>query len=154
MSQAHAEAAPRLHVHSRFADADVDPADVMTFPDGIPGYEGWKQFVLVDVPDFAPLRVLHSVNSSEPCFLVVDPRTVLPSYRYSLGPADRLRLGARDEHALVWLAIVSVLEGGEIAVNLRAPIVIDPVRMVGRQVMPNDCVYPLQYLVASGEQQG
>lgn len=152
MSHAHAEAvAPRLHVRSRFADAEVDPADVMTFPDGLPGYEGWRQFVLVDVPDIAPLRVLHSVNGEEPCFLVVDPRTVLPTYRHSLGAADRLRLGTKDEQSLVWLTIVSVQESGAVAVNLRAPIVIDPVRMVGRQVMPNDCLYPLQYVVGSDE---
>jgi flagellar assembly factor FliW len=147
MSALHAEAAPRLRVRSRFTEAEVDPADVVTFPDGIPGYEGWRQFVLVDVADIAPLRILHAVNSDEPCFLVVDPRTVLPSYRYSFGAADRLRLGTKDEQSLVWLAIVNVQEGGDIAVNLRAPVVIDPVRMVGRQVMPNDSLYPLQYLV-------
>jgi flagellar assembly factor FliW len=155
MSHAQADAGVRsLRVSSRFADAEVNPADVMTFPDGLPGYEGWRQFVLIDLPEMAPLRVLHSVNASEPCFLVVDPRTVLASYRSHLGAADRLRLGAKDDSSLLWLAIVSVRDDGEVAVNLRAPIVIDASRMVGRQVMPNDCVYPLHYVIGSGEPQG
>ena len=152
MSHAHADATvERLQVHSRFADRDVEPQHVMTFPDGLPGYEGSRQFVLLDVEDTAPLRVLHAVNAAEPCFLVVDPKNVLPNYRCEIGAADRLRLGATDESALVWLAIVSVHDGEEVTVNLRAPIVINPERMVGRQVMPNACVYPLHYVVGSSE---
>jgi flagellar assembly factor FliW len=152
MSHAHAGAAIQpLRVRSRFADAEVSPADVMTFPDGLPGYEGRRQFVLLDVAEMAPLRVLHAVNADEPCFLVVDPRSVLASYRNQLGAADRLRLGISDEASLLWLVIVCVRDDGEVTVNLRAPIVVDPARMIGRQVMPNDCVYPLHYVIGSGE---
>ena len=145
-----APAVERLQVKSRFADASVDPRDVITFPDGLPGYEGLRQFVLLDVDETAPLRVLHAVNAPEPCFLVVDPKTVLPGYRCEIAAADRLRLGAADDGVLLWLAIVMVREGGEVTVNLRAPVVINPDRMVGRQVMPNACVYPLQYAIESG----
>jgi flagellar assembly factor FliW len=137
-------------VKSRFADASVDARDVITFPDGLPGYEGLRQFVLLDVDETAPLRVLHAVNAPEPCFLVVDPKTVLPGYRCEIAAADRLRLGAADDGVLLWLAIVMVREGGDVTVNLRAPVVINPARMVGRQVMPNACVYPLHHAIESG----
>ena len=137
----------RFEVRSRFADADVNPGDVLVFADGLPGYETARQFALLDVPEQAPLKVLHAVNAVEPCFLVVDPRSVLPSYRYELSDADRLRLGARDDSALLWLAVVIVDDAGTVAVNLRAPIVINPERMTGRQVMPNACVYPLRYVI-------
>ena len=41
MSQAQANAAvERFQVRSRFADVEVDPRDVVTFPDGLPGYRG------------------------------------------------------------------------------------------------------------------
>jgi flagellar assembly factor FliW len=137
----------RLQIRSRFASVDVDPKDVVTFPDGLPGYEGARQFVLLDVADLAPLKVLHAVGGSEPCFLVVDPKIVLPAYRSEISGADRTRLGAADDRGLVWLAIVAVQPGGEVTVNLRAPVVINPERMVGRQVMPNACVYPLQHVI-------
>jgi flagellar assembly factor FliW len=147
-----------VRVRSRFADADVNPNDIVRFPDGIPGYETAREFVLVDVPDQAPLKVLHAVNASEPCFLVVDPKRVLPTYRYELSASDRRRLGAADDagdgaggtstaSALLWLAIVSVDDTGTVAVNLRAPIVINPACMTGRQVMPNACVYPLRHVI-------
>ena len=146
MAQAHPPA-ERFQVQSRFADAEVNPSDVLMFADGLPGYEAARQFALLDVPEQAPLKVLHAVNASEPCFLVVDPKSVLPTYRYELSDPDRLRLGARDDSALLWLAMVIVDDAGTVAVNLRAPIVINPERMTGRQVMPNACVYPLRYVI-------
>ncbi len=137
----------RFQVQSRFADAEVNPGDVLVFADGLPGYEASRQFALLDVPEQAPLKVLHAVNAPEPCFLVVDPKSVLPTYRYELSDSDRLRLGAKDDSALLWLAIVIVDDAGTVAVNLRAPIVINPERMTGRQVMPNACVYPMRYVI-------
>lgn len=137
----------RFQVRSRFADAEVNPGDVLMFAEGLPGYESVRQFVLLDVPDQAPLKVLHAVNASEPCFLVVDPKRVLPTYRYEITDSDRQRLGAKDDSTLLWLAMVIVDDAGTVAVNLRAPIVINPERMTGRQVMPNACVYPLRYVL-------
>ena len=78
-------------------------------------------------------------------------RTVLPSYRCTITAADRRRLDAGDDATLLWLAVVIVQAGGEVTVNLRAPIVINPERMLGRQVMPNACVYPLHYVVERAE---
>ena len=156
MTQACAPAAarhddePRLQVRSRFANVDVDARDLITFPDGVPGYEGRRQFVLLEIPDLAPLRVLHAVDAPEPCFLVLDPTSVLAGFRCEITAADRLRLEATDESVLLWLAIVTVSEGGEASANLRAPIVVNPERMIGRQVMPNGCVYPLQHALAGG----
>lgn len=140
-----------LHVRSRFADAEVSPGDVMTFPDGVPGYESQRHFVLLDIAETAPLKVLHAVNAPDPCFLVTDPRSILPGYRCDLSDADRLRVRAVDDRLLLWLVIVSIREDGHVTVNLRAPIVINPERMIGRQVMPNGCVYPLHHVIERGE---
>jgi flagellar assembly factor FliW len=40
---------------------------------------------------------------------------------------------------------------GTIAVNLRAPIVINPTRMVGQQVIPHNSVYPLRHVLLEAE---
>jgi flagellar assembly factor FliW len=148
MTTVQAQAAEQpLQVHSRFGDAEVNPRDVLYFADGLPGYESVHEFVLLDVPEQAPLKLLHAVNSAEPCFLVIDPKAILPSYRCELGASDRHRLGAADDSGLVWLAIVMVEENAQVSINLRAPIVLNPASMSGRQVMPNACVYPLRYRV-------
>lgn len=60
---------------------------------------------------------------------------------------DRAILGASDDDALIWLAIVNVRDGGEVTVNLLAPIVINLERRTGRQVMPHNCIYPLHHVI-------
>ena len=101
--------------------------------------------MLLDVADTAPLKVLHAVNGLER--LVIDPRTVLPAI--AVRSQRPIAVGcAGDDDTLLWLAVVIVQAGGEVTVNLRAPIVINPERMLGRQVMPNACVYPLHYVVS------
>ena len=84
-------------------------------------------------------------------FLAVDPRVVLPAYRAELGAADRLRLGAAEDQQLLWLALVTMDAGQGPSVNLRAPIVVNPARMLGCQVMPHNSLYPLRHPLALPE---
>jgi flagellar assembly factor FliW len=47
--------------------------------------------------------------------------------------------------------MVTVEVDGTITANLRAPVVINPVQMVGHQVVHYQCVYPLRHVMAEGE---
>jgi len=69
---------------------------------------------------------------------------VLEGYRGSLSATDLRALEADAETTLLWFAIISESEGVLYA-NLRAPIVINPQRMVGRQVLPDDGLYPIRH---------
>jgi flagellar assembly factor FliW len=40
-----------------------------------------------------------------------------------------------------------VEESGAVTVNLRAPIVINPEQMLGQQVIPYQCIYPLRHVL-------
>jgi flagellar assembly factor FliW len=75
---------------------------------------------------------------------VVDPRLVLEGYRTRLNQSDLVRLGVAEDAALVWLSIVTVADEGTF-VNLRAPVVINPERMLGFQLVPSDSLYPLRH---------
>ncbi len=119
--------------------------DVVSFPDGLPGFEGCRRFVLAAPGEAAPFSVLQAIDPPEPAFVVIDPSAVMKRYRAVLGQGDRQRLGAGDEDALVWLAIVTLDADGAPAVNLRAPIVINPRVMTGFQVMPHQSLYPLRH---------
>lgn len=126
----------------------VDPKNVVNFPDGLPGFEACRRFVLLSSDETAPLRCLHALEGPNASFLAIDPKAALPNYRWELSAADRNRLGVTDDTALLWLALVMVDEDGTVTANLRAPVVINPERMVGFQIMPFQCVYPLRHVLA------
>jgi flagellar assembly factor FliW len=127
----------------------TDIEGAITFPDGIPGFEACRRFVLLVSEATAPLQRLESVEGPPAAFVGIDPRLVVPGYRCRLAAADLRSLQAREDTPLVWLALVTVETDGTIAVNLRAPIVVNPTSMTGRQVLPNDGLYPVRHVVAT-----
>ncbi|MCL4848067.1 MAG: flagellar assembly protein FliW [Acidobacteria bacterium] len=142
-------AAPDLRVSSPFGEYVVDPRDVVAFPSGVPGFETCRRFVLLSSPSFAPMQLLQSVEGPAASFLVIDPRLVLPQFRAVVGHTDLARLGATETTVLLWLSLVSFDSSGQAYANLRAPIVINPERMLGYQVMPHNSLYPMRHPLAS-----
>ena len=144
-SPAAPDAAPLLDGPSPIA------RDVVQFPHGLPGFEQCRGFVLLASDSLGPLQCLKAVQGPAASFLVIDPRRVMADYRCELTANDRRRLGAGDQDTLLWLALVTIELDSTITVNLRAPIVVNPLRMIGCQVVPYDTVYPLRYVVVEGE---
>ena len=126
-------------------------ANIVHFPAGLPGFEQCHGFVLMAPSSNGPLQALQSTDGPSASFLVIDPRRVLPDYRCELSAADRHALGSADDQALLWLALVSVEIDGTVAVNLRAPIVVNPARMIGRQIVPQSCIYPIRHVILGAE---
>jgi flagellar assembly factor FliW len=122
--------------------------DIIRFPEGLPGFEACHGFVLMAASDGVPVQRLESVDGPEARFLTIDPRYVLPTYRFELGDHDRRRLQANAATPLLWLSMVTLEADGAITVNLRAPVVINPEEMIGFQVMPYECLYPLRHVLA------
>jgi flagellar assembly factor FliW len=124
---------------------------VITFPDGLPGFESCRSFVLLSAPEMEPLQQLRSVSGPEATFIGIDPKRLLPSYRCELSDFDRDRLGATDDSVLLWLAIIAIEPDGTATANLRAPIVVNPATMIGHQVMPHRCLYALRHVITEVE---
>ena len=131
-------------------EAEITVSETVTFPNGIPGFESCRRWVVLAAESHTPLRRLHAVDG-EAAFLALDPRQVLDGYRCELSDSDRARIGADPKTPLLWLALVNVEPDGTVSVNLRAPIVINPATMMGQQVLPHDCLYPLRHVIVEPE---
>lgn len=121
----------------------LDEPHVITFPAGIPGFEACRRFVLATPTDLAPFSCLQALDPPAPSFLTVDPVLLDRGYSRALGEGERARIGAGEGDTVLWLAIVAVDEGGATA-NLRGPIVINPSRMVGCQLIRETGDYPVR----------
>src|SRR5262245_45599750 len=121
--------------------------NAISFPDGIPGFETCRRFVLLTADNLAPLQRLESIEGPPAAFLGIDPRHLLATYRCRLSESDLRALGADADSTLLWFAIISE-DQGVLSANLRAPIVINPQRMIGRQVLPDEGLYPIRHVLA------
>jgi flagellar assembly factor FliW len=119
------------------------PERVITFGQGLPGFEEHRRFVLMASPALDPFALLQGAGADSPSFVGIDPRLVDPAYQTPLGHDDLARLEARDDDSLLWLVLVAAQPDGSATVNLRAPVVINPASMRGIQVVPHESPYRL-----------
>jgi flagellar assembly factor FliW len=122
---------------------------VVEFPSGIPGFETHRRFVLIASAELSPLGCLKAVDASDVSFLVLDPRLLFFNYDLTLSESERARIGADADEPLLWLAIVTITEK-EATANLRAPVVINPSKMIGCQLIRDNDQYPVRFAINLG----
>jgi len=136
-----------IRLHTPFGNFEAAGDSIVAFPDGLPGFEQCRRFVVLRQAGATPFVCLHAIDGPGAAFLAIDPRRVVPQYRCTLADADRLRLGAGPATTLLWLSIITIAREDELFVNLRAPLVINPERLVGLQAVPQQTLYPLRHRI-------
>lgn len=118
---------------------------VVTFAEGIPGFESCREFVLLTGAGVDPFTIVQGLGLNAPSFAAIDPLRVVDGYRAELGDADKARLMADGNVNLVWLAIITVGASGIPTANLRSPLVINPANLRGIQLVPADSAYSFEH---------
>jgi len=124
--------------------SDSPDQNVILLVDALPGFEACRRFVLLASSEIAPFVRLQGLDDPRPAFLALDPRTVLDGYRAVLTDVERQRLDAEADDSLLWLSLVKI-DGERAWANLRAPVVVNPRRMIGLQRLEADDVYALDH---------
>jgi flagellar assembly factor FliW len=125
---------------------DLPTEAIVTFADGLPGFEGCRRFVLVRSAAMAPFTVVQGLDgAAPPVFVAIEPQLVERGYSSLVEAPDLARLGADAGAPLLWLALVASSPDGSATVNLRAPLVINPQSMRGIQIVAAESAYPLHY---------
>ncbi|WP_159719069.1 flagellar assembly protein FliW [Geminicoccus flavidas] len=141
-------AVPEQDGHS--VQAGADPARLLSFPAGLPGFPGCRHFQLERVPG-SSLLLLQSLDDAGPSFFVLP----LPGGDSLIRPMDRLaacRSVGLPPCDTDFLAIVTARRSHaalELFANLRAPVVIDTRRRIGAQIVLADAAYPLRHPVVA-----
>jgi len=124
---------------SRFGQIDVGDDSVIRMAEGMLGFSGIKDFVLVQHRDGSPFLWYQAVAEPNLAFLVMDPFTFFPDYEVMLSQEDLAALGSDDLGDLAVFAVVVIPDNPEeMTANLRGPIVINAGRRVARQVVLTD----------------
>ncbi len=114
----------------------VERRNVIHLPLGILGFEGIKEYVLVEHPEDAPFLWLQRLDEPDLAFLVVAPSAVLSDYEPDIHADDVEFLGLSGPDSALIFNIVTLRPGGQATVNLKGPIVLNHRTRIGKQVIP------------------
>jgi flagellar assembly factor FliW len=133
---------------TRFGELVVQPDRLITFPTGVLGFARCQRYALADLPDpRVVFKLLQSVDQPELAFLVLPLDPLAGPIRQSDLALACAGLGY-DWQSLLVLGIVTVrseADGVRFSINLKAPLLIDTSRQVGRQHVFASESYPLRH---------
>ena len=134
-----------------FGSVPVAELDILRFPEGIPGFEELREFLLLSPEDLAPVQFLVSLRDPEINFPILAASLCLPDYAPAVHGKDLSDLEVGDLSGLAVYAIVTFRHTeGEITTNLRAPLLINPTAQLGKQVILSDSTYTLRHSLLNG----
>jgi flagellar assembly factor FliW len=132
-------------VTTRFGLVRASETDLIRFPDGLIGFRSCTQYVLIPDPEVKGLSWLQSATAPELAFGLVAPPLALDEYRVELRPGDLSALEMDDERSALVYVILNRGEGGGLTVNLQGPVVIHPLRRLGRQLVLTSSRFAVRY---------
>ena len=132
---------------AHFGVINIDESELLFFPEGIPGFETSKKYVLLgNHSDDASFFWLQSVDRAELCFVVTDPFMIYSDYGVDIDDEDTELLQITDADKVLTLAIVVIPEDiKKSRVNLKAPVLINVEKKLGKQVIQKDDSLPVRY---------
>jgi flagellar assembly factor FliW len=133
---------------TRFGRLEVQADDVLLFSNGVLGLEDCRHWVLLADAENEALGWLQCVSRPEIALAVVSPRRFVADYQLRVARCEINPLELDDlEHAQVLLIVGKNQYGATL--NLKAPLVINIDRRLGRQVIANG-EQPVQYQLTDG----
>jgi flagellar assembly factor FliW len=130
-----------------FATLSYAEDSVFDFPDGLPAFENETRFVLIEVPESAPLVFFQSVTRADLCFVALPILIADQHYQLAIAPEDleHLLLDPRRQPALgaevTVLALLCLQAKFVATANLMAPIVLNLKTRRGLQAIRRDSRY-------------
>ena len=136
-------------IESRLGKREIRVDKIIHFPCGIIGFEGMREFILLQIQENAPLLVLQSMEKSTLGLLVADPFVFIPDYALHIGDAEQKLLQVESAAELAVLVTATIPPGKpeETALNLLGPILINHHAHLGLQVPQIDRNAPTQVFV-------
>jgi flagellar assembly factor FliW len=125
-----------------FGEIEVEEDQVISFPNGLPGFEDYTQFITLQPDPEMPFSYMQSLDEERLNFIIMDPFHIFPEYEFELteGIQQELMIGSEEDVAVrVIVSIRNSLEDAK--VNLLAPVIINLNKKIAKQVILHDSKY-------------
>lgn len=136
-------------IDTKVGSVEVLEENILTFPRGLLGFEGRSEYVVVPLPHegMERFKLLQSLSDPALGFVVTEAAAAADA----IDPADLhdayKQCDVKPSDALTLLIVSFRRESGgvEMSANLRAPIVVDVGRKIGRQHVMSNGRYPIRF---------
>jgi len=138
--------------NSQFGKVNIDLDKVITFPEGILGFEEIKKYVIIELAEYEPFQWLIALDDPEVMFPIISPILVRKDYDPELTKKDITKIGEFEEKDLLLYTIVTIkgkeekgVEVKSVTANLKGPLIINQVTRLGQQVILEEPSYEIVY---------
>ena len=117
---------------------NVEEKQLVTFPEGLLGFEQYKNFALID-SEYEPFIWLQSTEDSQLAFLMIDPFLICNDYEADIDDFTLKTIGVESPEDIIIMTLVTIpKDGSAITANFLGPVVINKKNKNCMQVILND----------------
>ncbi|MEE2657236.1 MAG: flagellar assembly protein FliW [Candidatus Latescibacterota bacterium] len=136
--------------NTKFGEVTVEGGSIITFPEGVPGFERLKKYGLVQVDEESPFLRLLSIDEPAVAFVILNPMLMWKDYNPDIGSEDLEGLEIASPEDLEMYCVVTLSSvPEEVTANLRGPIAINTRTMTARQMILVDDRYTTKHSLLS-----
>jgi flagellar assembly factor FliW len=118
---------------------------VIHFPNGLPGFENARKFIIMSVPEHQPFHWMECVDGNNIRFAIINPLSFRPDYQPKIKKEDLATLGIKDPKELLLYVIVTLRQPlMESTANLMGPLFINIREKTGKQIIAENDKYSLR----------
>ncbi len=131
---------------TRFGQLHLGGDERIEFPAGILGIPQFRDYCVVNPADDLLILWLQSVNDPTLAFPILEPRIFYPDYRVQVTSVDRQELQLESlRDAAVYCIVTIPADITAMTANVKAPIVMNRRRQLGKQIILPDQRYEIKY---------
>ena len=130
-----------------FGTVEVPPDEVITFPNGLFGFEEERSFLLLPFAGSdGNMLCLQSAATPSLAFIAMNPFSLHPSYQPLLSSEELREMEVKDSHALCYYVLCVVREPvQESTLNFKCPVVVNPDSRRAIQVILESDAYHMRH---------
>lgn len=131
-----------------FGTIEVDERQRLLFPYGLFGFEGLRDFVLLDSAQ-PPFYWLQSMERQDVAFVLIEPPFFRPDFELEVPTEELEEIGLDGESTPLVFAVVTIPSDDQsrMSANLQGPIVINKHERIGRQAVSTNPAWRVRHFI-------
>ncbi|GEA29301.1 MULTISPECIES: flagellar assembly protein FliW [Clostridium] len=126
-------------------EMEYEENNIITFNKGIPGFNDLRNFILLDLQEYEPFKLLQSLENDEISLIVTSPYEFYNDYEIKLSEEiiKNLKIDSPKQVNIITTVTLNS-DVKKITTNLQGPIVINTSNNLGEQIILDNSKYKVK----------